>query len=213
MKRVIIPIGILSFVLTGCSLMPYHDKFMCEGGSNIKICKRVSDVLQESDEINTDTGCSCNKTKTQTQKAPNQKICQNAVIQAKKIVDENKKLKNMIEAISLEELQKPVKVEVECKNYKTPSSQKNYIPLNKTVKVCVYNANIREEPNCQAKIVKVVKKGTKLHAIALINNTWIKLKDGYIHKSLICGECNETRIASHISTAIVSGFLKTFSRN
>ncbi len=210
MKNYIIIAALGTLFLSGCSLMPYHDNFMCQGGSNVKICKRVSDVLEESDELNLKENTTLHKQNSAYNKSFDcdekqtnyyqsncleYKNCKNKLeryLKAKeKLTQENKQLKDMIEAVSLEELQKPIKIEIECKS--ADNLKKDYKPLNKIVKVCVFNANIREKPSCKAKVLKVVKKGTKLYGLALINNTWVRLKEGYIHKSLVCGECKEER--------------------
>jgi hypothetical protein len=190
---------------------------MCEGGSNVKVCKRVSDVLQESDYINTENKKECLKKHSNSYCDCSfyecmyfkDECCKEEIKEIRKckkekecLEKENKTLKDMVEAISLTALEKPVKIISECiikktntnhTNTCTKSKNKKYIPLNKYVKVCVYNANIRKKPDCHAKILKIVKKGTKLYAIALVNNAWIKLKNGYIHKSLICGLCKEEK--------------------
>ena len=169
MKKLIISIG-TTFFLIGCSMMPYHDKFMCEGCSNVKICKRVSEVLKESDEIN------------------KPKLHSTTIYYYNRNYYYDKKLKDMIEAISLEELQKPVKVKIVC-NKSPVKNKKSNVIFKRKVKVCVYKANIRKKPSCKADVVKVVKKGSILYANALVNDAWIKVKDGYIHKSLVCKEC------------------------
>ena len=56
--------------------------------------------------------------------------------------------------------------------------------LNQDVKVCVYNANIRQKPSCTADILRVAKKGEVLYA-EYEKNGWVKTDDGYIHKSII----------------------------
>ena len=73
------------------------------------------------------------------------------------------------------------------KNSKNPIK-----PLNKKVRVCVLNANIRKEPNCLSKVVRVAKKNEELFAY-YEKNGWVKIKDGYLHKSLIYGECKEVK--------------------
>ncbi len=160
------------FIFTGCSMMPYHDNFICQGGKNTHICKRVSEVYKESE--NGTLYKDLNKTNPKT----------------KIIVQECSKckdLKNIIEAISYEELKKPQEIVIIDKTNKTKTKETN-IPLNKKVKVCVYNANIRAFPSCQAKIVKVAHKGEELFAYYL-KGAWIKVKGGWIHKSLVCGGC------------------------
>ena len=165
------------FIFTGCSMMPYHENFICEGGSNIHICKRVSEVYKESED----------GTLYQTQKAipavnakPVATTCGNC-----------KELEDEIEAISYENLKKPEEIVI-INHYKVikenNKTQTKAIPLNKKIKVCVYNANIRALPSCQAKIVGIAHKGEKLYAYYL-KGAWIKVKGGWIHKSLVCGEC------------------------
>ena len=164
-------------ILTGCSMMPYHENFICEGGSNFHICKSVSDVYKESE--NGTLYKDLNKTNKTN---PKTKII---VQECSKCKD----LKNIIEAISYEELKKPEEIVI-INHYKVIKTNKTnkIIPLNKEVKVCVYNANIRALPSCQAKILKTAHKGEKLFAYYL-KGAWIKVKGGWIHKSLVCGGC------------------------
>jgi len=188
MRSKIVLASAISFIFMGCSaLMPYHEEFKCQGGSDISICKRVSDVYLESDEL-----VKKNETNTSSVKVENNESCKN---------NETKELKEMIEAISYNELKNPVEIVVvnECKNiknkdsYRVDKNNKNKIkPLNKKVKVCVLNANIRKEPNCLSKVVRVAKKNEELFAYYSIND-WVKVKSGYIHRSLICGECKEVK--------------------
>ena len=160
------------FIFTGCSMMPYHENFICEGGSNVHICKRVSEVYKESEN-----GTLYQHTKT---------IPYINSRQTKK----DKELKNIIEAVSYENLKKPEEIVIinhyYKKNFSTP--KKRIIPLHKNVKVCVYNANIRALPSCQSKIIGIAHKGKILYA-DFIKGYWIKIKNGWINKSLICGGC------------------------
>jgi len=187
--KIILFSGIVLF--TGCGVMPYHDNFMCQGGSNVHICKRVSDVYLQSDNL---TENSQNNTNQNNPYAdfynPNKQY-----IKSKKIKCNNskeKELKDMIEAISYTRLKNPVVVEVIKEKCDSTNNNEKTTPLNKEVKVCVLNANIREKPSCKAKIVKVVHKNQKLYAYYL-KGAWIKVKGGWIHKSLVCGECKEER--------------------
>jgi len=180
MKNKILLGSAITLILTGCSVMPYHDNFMCQGGSNVHICKRVSDVYLESDNLNL-----------------SKKFYKATVKKTKqidyKILKENKELKNIIEAISYNELKNPVEVKI-IKEYNSTHTINGMSikTLNRNVRVCVLNANIRKEPSCQAKIVKVAHKNQELYAY-YIKGAWIKVKDGYIHKSLVCEECKEVR--------------------
>jgi len=161
------------FIFTGCSMMPYHDNFICQGGKNTHICKRVSEVYKESE--NGTLYKDLNKTNPKT----------------KIIVQECSKckdLKNIIEAISYEELKKPQEIVIINKNKTEKANKNTIIPLNKKVKVCVYNANIRALPSCQAKVVGIAHRGEKLYAYYL-KGAWIKVKGGWIHKSLVYGGC------------------------
>jgi hypothetical protein len=178
-NKVLIAGTALSLFLSGCSMMPYHDNFMCQGGSNIHICKRVSDVYEESEYGNL------------TNKKNNHKNIAN-----NNTGNNCKDLKNIIEAISYTKLKNPIEVVVVKEKSKnnnqkilnTQNKANKTIPLNKLIKVCVYNANIRTAPSCKAAIVRVAHKGEKLYGY-YIKGAWIKVKDGYIHKSLVCGEC------------------------
>jgi len=171
--------------ITGCSMMPYHDTFMCQGGRNIHICERVSDVLQQSDN-GTLPKYSCNG---KVVKAVNAKPIKVTHIYYSDNCD-CKELKNMIEAVSYENLKKPEEIVIikEKSNHNANNTANKKIPLNRYIKVCVYNANIRQKPSCQSRIVKIVRKGTKLYAY-YIQGAWIKVKGGFIHKSLVCGGC------------------------
>ena len=166
------------FLFTGCSMMPYHDNFICEGGSNYHICKRVDEVYKESE----------NGTLYKTQKVI-------PAVNAKPVIvkpcNDCKELKDEIQAISYENLKKPEEIVVINHYYYTNNNKTNtnkIIPLNKTIKVCVLNANLRANPSCQAKITGIAHKGEELHAYYL-KGAWIKTKKGWIHKSLICGGC------------------------
>jgi len=279
MRSKIVLASSISLFFMGCSaLMPYHEDFKCQGGSEVNICKRVSDVYLESDKLNLPDKNTTSKNTTSTVENGN-----------------TKELKEMIEAISYNELKNPVEVVVinKCndliskkeslnkkkmqelfKNVKIfieiekdkivinkdefalgnfeekvkikyGSFDKNSLILirlnddnnydafrkiyfllkdlgfkqiglilndekvvwlsdkefndkkpikllNKKVRVCVLNANIRKEPNCLSKVVRVAKKNEELFAYYSIND-WVKVKSGYIHRSLICGECKEVK--------------------
>ncbi|EHN6916274.1 SH3 domain-containing protein [Campylobacter jejuni] len=57
--------------------------------------------------------------------------------------------------------------------------------INGKVKVCVYQANIREEPSCKANVLRIAHKGEELDAL-FEQGGWIKLKDGtYVHKTIV----------------------------
>ena len=61
--------------------------------------------------------------------------------------------------------------------------------INKPIKVCVLNANIRKKPSCKSKVVKVLHKGDSIFAL-YEKNGWIKLKNGsFIHKSITDVNC------------------------
>jgi len=104
MRSKIVFISAISFIFMGCSaLMPYHEEFKCQGGSDISICKRVSDVYLESDDL-----VDKDETNTSSIKVENNESCKN---------NETKELKEMIEAISYNELKNPVEVVV-INNYR-----------------------------------------------------------------------------------------------
>jgi len=169
-SKLLITAGALLFL--GCSMMPYHEDFKCQGGSDIAICQRVSDVYLKSDEINQP------KPKKTALKTDNN---------CTTLKKENRLLKDMVEAVKYNELKNPVEIVIIKECQKTSSPKKI---LNKTMKVCVLNANVRELPNCKSKILKIVKKGEKVFAY-YEKDGWIKIKGGYIHKSLLCGECKQ----------------------
>lgn len=56
--------------------------------------------------------------------------------------------------------------------------------INKKVEVCVWRANIRKEPSCKAEVVRVAKKGEVLFA-ETEQNGWVKVGNGYVHRSII----------------------------
>ncbi|KGI56040.1 TraV family lipoprotein [Campylobacter sp. MIT 97-5078] len=57
--------------------------------------------------------------------------------------------------------------------------------INAEVKVCVYAANIRQEPSCKAKVLRIANKDEVLFAL-YEQDGWVKLNDGtFIHKSII----------------------------
>lgn len=57
--------------------------------------------------------------------------------------------------------------------------------INAKVKVCVFAANIRENPSCKAKVLRIANKDEVLFAL-YEQDGWVKLNDGtYIHKSII----------------------------
>ena len=172
-SKLLISAGALLFL--GCSMMPYHEDFKCQGGSNIAICQRVSDVYLKSDEIN------------QPKKVNRIQIDNNSTLKK-----ENRLLKDMVEAVKYNELKNPVEIVVIKECQKTSSPKRI---LNKTMKVCVLNANVRELPSCKSKALKVVKRGEKVFAY-YEKDGWVKIKGGYIHKSLLCGECKRGARAS-----------------
>jgi hypothetical protein len=205
----IISAGLL---FNGCLMMPYHNDFICKGGSNTHICKRVSNIYEDTEfnnDINETSGCNCNKTKTNDNndefnnefnditsynyynyecKKKNEKL-KNKIINIQK---NNQELKEIVTAISYEELKKPVKVMIINKKNNQKENNNSVIELNKAIKVCVLNANIRNTPNCKGKVVKVAHKGEKLFAYYL-KGAWIKTKKGYIHKSLVCDYCSKVK--------------------
>lgn len=193
MKRILASSSfIVLLVFSGCSMMPYNDTFECSKGVNTHICERVSDVYQNSDEI-------VNKSKSKSKNYDY--YVDNKIIfkELQELKSENKDLKNMVESISYTLLQKPIEVVVtdglaktiKNKLKKTKTNPSELKKLNKYIKVCVANANIRALPSCKAKVVKVVKKGAKLYALSVDKNGWIKLKDSnYIHRSVTNESCN-----------------------
>lgn len=57
--------------------------------------------------------------------------------------------------------------------------------INAEVKVCVYMANIRQEPSCKSKVLRIANKDEVLFAL-YEQDGWVKLNDGtFIHKSII----------------------------
>lgn len=127
--------------------------------------------------------------------------------------NENQRLKEIVEAVEIKRLQdsRPIiiqnfnKVEEDKSTKITTTTQPAIITeqvvsknidcskvssddaihnINESVKVCVFNANIRKEPSCTASVVRVVKKGDVLYA-EYERNGWVKTNDGYIHKSII----------------------------
>jgi len=179
----------LLIFLTGCSMMPYNDDFACQGGSNTKICASVSDVyLMDESKINSLQ--ERNKLKSlslerQISLIDRYKQENNYLFYKVKVEkNKNRDYERMIESIELSKLEKPIVIELNKNN-----KNKKRI-LNKYIKVCVLNANIRKAPNCKAKIVKVVHKGDKLYAL-YEQNEWIKLKDNnFIHRSITNEKCN-----------------------
>jgi len=66
-----------------------------------------------------------------------------------------------------------------------PSNDSKIKPINGEVKVCVYHANIRENPSCKANVLRIAREGEVLEAL-YEQGGWIKLKDGtYVHKSIV----------------------------
>jgi len=189
MKKLLASSGLIfTFMFSGCSMMPYHDTFECNKGVNTHICERVSDVYENSDNLN--KGYKSNKISDNE----NDKFKKELLF----LKRENRDLKNMVEAISYNLLQRPIKViivdetkEIKNKLKQTKINLSEPKKINKYIKVCVANANVRALPNCKAKVVKVVKKGTKLYALSVNKDGWIKLKDGdYIHRSVTNESCN-----------------------
>lgn len=65
------------------------------------------------------------------------------------------------------------------------SSNISILPINANVKVCVYSANIRQNPSCNANILRVAKRGEVLYAL-YSQGGWVKLSDGtFIHRSIV----------------------------
>ena len=107
MRSKIVLASAVSFLFMGCSaLMPYHEEFICQGGSNVNICKRVSDIYLESDKL-----IDKNKT-TSTVEVKNNNSC--------KSNEDCKELKEIVEAISYSELKNTVEVKIikECRKPK-----------------------------------------------------------------------------------------------
>lgn len=57
--------------------------------------------------------------------------------------------------------------------------------INSNVKVCVYQANIREKPSCRANILGIANKGEVMFA-EYEQGGWVKLNNGtFIHRSIV----------------------------
>jgi len=185
MKNKLLFLGTLLFV-TGCGVMPYNDNFSCQGGKNTKICASVSDVyLMDNKQLN-----SRNNYLLQKDLSPEAQESvigiltkQNKMLNYQKqiIKNENQDLKRVIENIEISKLEKPITIFINDTN--------KIKILNKPIKVCVLNANIRKKPSCKSKIVKVSHKGDSVFAL-YEKNGWIKLKNGtFIHKSITNLNC------------------------
>jgi len=185
--------------MTGCSAMlPYRDDFQCEKGKNSGVCASVSEVYEMSfdmDELKKkklnqeEEGCDgeCKEVKKENI-GKSIKNDTNAT--------ENQRLKEIIEAIEIKKLQdgRPIVIQNNSSNIDnnvssiavdgSKSGDDVIHTLNQDVKVCVYNANIRQKPSCTADIVRVAKKDEVLYA-EYEKNGWVKTNDGYIHKSII----------------------------
>jgi len=186
MSKPFISIGIVTLLFSGCSMLPYENNFACEGGSNVKVCKRVSDVYQMDMDNYYKQQNMQSKKNFYTKDYYEYQIKK---LQSKnKIIDnQNKDLKDIIDGVTISKLEKPIQIEI--KN--TTNTHRNTKKiLNKYIKVCVLNANIRQAPNCKAKIVKVAHKGDKLFAL-YEKNGWIKLKNNnFINRSITNEKCN-----------------------
>jgi len=188
MTKYLVGIGVIGLLFSGCSMLPYENSFACEGGSNVKVCKRVSDVYQmDMDNYYKQQNIQSKEPfYTKDYYEYRLKVLE---YQNKKIEEQNTKLKDIIDGVSISKLEKPIKIDLEVNNVETQKNTSKVIQLNKPITVCVLNANIRKEPSCKAQVIKSVKKGTKLYAL-YEKNSWIKIKNsGYIHKSLthLCG--------------------------
>jgi glutamyl/glutaminyl-tRNA synthetase len=184
MKNKILFLGTLLFI-TGCGVMPYNDDFSCQGGKNTKICASVSDVyLMDDEQLN-----KRNNHLLQEDLSPEVQESvigiltkQNKILNYQKqvIQNENQNLKRIIENVEMSKLEKPIIIFI--KNSKNDINKTKI--LNKSIKVCVLNANVRKKPSCKSKVVKVLHKGDSVFAL-YEKNEWIKLKNGtFIHKSI-----------------------------
>ena len=273
MRSKIVLASSISLFFMGCSaLMPYHEDFKCQGGSEVNICKRVSDVYLESDKLNLpdkNTTSTVENDNTKELKEMIEAISYNELKNPVEVViinkcndliskkeslkkrlhelfkkaklfieiDKNKILANK-EKFNLEKFEEKIKtkygnldknslilIEFVNRNIDYDAFKKIYSLLkdlgfkriglilndevvwlknkedkktiskrilNKKVRVCVLNANIRKEPSCLSKIIRIAHKNEILFAY-YEENGWVKIKDGYIHKSLICGECKEVK--------------------
>ncbi|WP_187648654.1 TraV family lipoprotein [Nitrosophilus labii] len=189
----------MAILYSGCAMMPYKDDFSCLKGKNNGVCASVSEVYEMS---NDDLDAlqkkrigenDCNKCKDKDQKEMDKLQYET------EITKENQKLKDIIEAVELQKItrEKSIIIEIDKNQYKSAVYEKTklnecsktngtdtVIQLNKIVKVCVANANIRQAPSCEAKILRVAKRGEELYA-KYEKNGWIRIEDGYIHKSIV----------------------------
>jgi len=189
--------------ITGCSMLPYRSSFRCNKGKNSGVCASVSKVYEMSFDMDKlkkkklnqeKEGCD-GKCGDEEVKKENSKPIENDTN-----TTEKQKLKDIVEAIEIKKLQdgRPIIIQnnsstmgkkaalnttsiVDCSKV---SGDDVIHTLNQNVKVCVYRANIRKEPSCKAKIVRVAKKGEVLYA-EYEKNGWVKTDDGYIHESII----------------------------
>jgi hypothetical protein len=189
MKNKILFLGTLLFI-TGCGVMPYNDDFSCQGGKNTKICASVSDVyLMDDEQLNKRNNYLLQKDLSPEAQESVIGILtkQNKILNYQKqvIQNENQDLKRIIENVEMSKLEKPITIFI--KNSKNDINKTKI--LNKSIKVCVLNANIRRKPSCKSKIVKVLHKGDSVFAL-YEKNGWIKLKSGtFIHKSITNLNC------------------------
>gem|GEM_PF-2884003 len=218
-------------IFMGCSMMPYNNTFQCEKGKNSGVCASLSEVYAMSDNTEdikkqklTDTdskdekceGCENSKAKTESIGSP---------IANSSLVVENEYLKQMVEALEIEKIQRekrvtagsasvyadqtvtgvsikeePLKITSHSITASSDNAQdmdesiaddcfqsnhdnKKY-SIKKMAEICVWRANIRKEPSCKAEVVKIAKKGDGLFA-DYEQNGWVKVNDGYVHKSII----------------------------
>jgi hypothetical protein len=208
MKNKLLFLGTLLFV-TGCSVMPYNDDFSCQGGKNTKICASVSDVyLMDDEQLNNRNKHLLSKKEKDIIKILKKE--NNALMYKQRIITyENQDLKRVIENVEMSKLEKPIIIILKKDNRtdindsgsikKTLYKVSNFISedyinnkvkkINKPIKVCVLNANIRKKPSCKSKVVKVLHKGDSIFAL-YEKNGWIKLKNGsFIHKSITDVNC------------------------
>lgn len=70
-------------------------------------------------------------------------------------------------------------------NGECQSGDNTIVPINADVKICVYSANIRQKPSCNAKVLRVAKSGEILYGL-YSQGGWVKLSDGtFVHRSII----------------------------
>jgi len=187
-NKILLSITSIGFLFSGCSVMPYHNNFICQGGSNIHICKRVSDIYQDSESDKLEKEMNYKQVIKKEQNKNNQNILFKRKLEWVK--RENKELKDIVRAISYNKLNNPEEI-VLIKDKKVLNKNRVFF-IKRFVRICVLNANIRQYPTCKSRVVKVLHKGEKIYAFYL-KGAWIKTKYGFIHKSLVCNECKEKK--------------------